>query len=579
MTLEEQKKRKQDLGQFFTPREVVEFIFDILKIQLDGEEKWKKGKHPSIIDPACGEGIFLKIALGKKITQPKYVFGVDIDKEVTKKWEEITLRKEFKSRAKLELHFIHQNGLLPLPKLRVRYKRGGLKEFDLVVGNPPYGGIGIGEDIESKPLKDTLLERYDIWRINRNGYRQAIEAELFEDTSKKIDSYKDKLQKFSIEILFLERFIQLTKPGGHIAIIIPDGILSNSNLDYVRKFITERVKVNVIVSLPRDTFKSVGTSAKTSILFMSKPKKDEKLTNDYRVFLASVEDLNNLANVYEYYKGVNQMNSTNKDLVKVINGPDGKEVAMVRVDKTLKEMMEESPSSRWSPAYWHPKYERLFYDLVTEKLGKFIVDIQGGGGGSHFSDFLGDQWDPKGKFAKYLHVGSIMETGIDWPAAKYINKQTYERLETKQLHINDILLSNKGTVGKSVVIVNDYGRIVVGDTRVIRVNNISPYFVCVYFKSNFGQLLNERYKSGVASEGTTVDQLNNFEIPLIDETIQKNIESEYKRMSEYHDRAMEAKAKGDEVSYKKNIEIAENMLKDLISRTEAVIRGEREDVV
>ena len=312
---------------------------------------------------------------------------------------------------------------------------------------------------------------------------------------------------------------------------------------------------------------------------MSKPKKDEKLTNNYRIFLASVEDLNNLANVYKYYKGANQMNSTNKDLVKVINGPDGKEVAMVRVDKTLKEMMEESPSSRWSPAYWHPKYERLFYDLATKKLGKFIVDIQGGGGGSHFSDFLGDQWDPKGKFAKYLHVGSIMETGVDWPAAKYIDKQTYERLETKQLHINDILLSNKGTVGKSVVIVNDYGRIVVGDTRVIRVNNISPYFVCAYFKSNFGQLLNERYKSGVASEGTTVDQLNNFEIPLIDETIQKNIESEYKRMSEYHDRAMEAKAKGDEVSYKKNIEIAENMLKDLISRTEAVIRGEREDVV
>ena len=50
-------------------------------------------------------------------------------------------------------------------------------------------------------------------------------------------------------------------------------------------------------------------------------------------------------------------------------------------------------------------------------------------------------------------------------------------------------------------------------------------------------------------------------------------------MSVYHDKAMEAKAKGDEAVYKRNIETAEKMLKDLISRTEAVIRSEKENVI
>ena len=71
-----------------------------------------------------------------------------------------------------------------------------------------------------------------------------------------------------IEVLFIERFIQLCKQDGWIAIIIPDGILANSNMHYVREFIADNTKVEAIISLPRDAFKHVGTSAKTSILFL-----------------------------------------------------------------------------------------------------------------------------------------------------------------------------------------------------------------------------------------------------------------------------------------------------------------------
>jgi type I restriction enzyme M protein len=102
-------------------------------------------------------------------------------------------------------------------------------------------------------------------------------------------------------VLFIERFIQLCKEGGWIAIIIPDGILANSNMHYVREFIAENTKVEAIVSLPRDAFKHVGTSAKTSILFLKKQRTEN---HKYPVFLASLNKMEEkgLKMISEQYK-------------------------------------------------------------------------------------------------------------------------------------------------------------------------------------------------------------------------------------------------------------------------------------
>lgn len=267
------------------------------------------------------------------------------------------------------------------------------------------------------------------------------------------------------------------------------------------------------------------------------------------------------------------------NLIQITKDQTGKEIVMVRVDKTLKQMMEEKPSSRWSANYWHPKFDNLFKNIKTRPLAEFIVDIQGGGGGSHFSDFLGDKWSTNEKYATYLHISSIIETGINWVDAKYIDERTYNRLKSKQLRTDDILLSNKGTVGKSVVVYRNFPKTVVGDTRVIRIKNLNPYYLCIFLKSYIGQMLSEKFKSGVASEGTTVDQLEEFPIPILKDSVQNNIESEYKKMSVYHDKAMDDKKRGDEMNLTKNLKIAEDILRELIIRTETVIRGEREDVV
>jgi len=646
----ETKQKKQDLGIFYTDQRIADFVFDILKIWKDKEEKesgrWESRKHfPSVIDPAVGEGVFLKAAIETGFTKTDYIFGLDIDEEVVKKWKQINLLKEFGGKEEdLEAHFFHQNGLDKIHweqhrnkyQHKLKQKDISVQQFDAVIGNPPYGGLGVydemktlataiwqaekvqkierqtlntlfGEEVEkvikhtetihqkislpSQKILDLLnlsesLLKFEMWKDKkyipqRISHKVKISGVDFNIENLLTFKEIEKLKSFSIEILFLERFIQLVKPGGWIAIIIPDGILTNSNSHYVREFVSERARVEAIVSLPRNAFKNVGTSAKTSILFLQKYKDQEKEQKDYPVFLASVDSLdeknfNFIKNTYQKYYNKNM---SKKNLVQTTTDEKGREIVMVRVDKTLKEMMKEKPASRWDPKYWHSKYDDLFLNLKTEKIGTYIKDVQGGGGGSHYSAFLGDKWDEKGKFATYLHISALMNTGLNWVDAKYIDEKTYNRLKTKQLQEDDILLSNKGTVGKSVVVPRTFLKTVVGDTRVIRVKEINPYYVCVYFKSFFGQALSERYKSGVASEGTTVDQLYEFDIPHLDESVQKNIESEYKKMSKYHDKAMEAKKKGNDAEYKKNIEIAEKMLKELIAKTEAVIRGERKDVI
>lgn len=375
------KKKKQDLGIFYTPQEVIRFIFNILntwKTKEDSETgRWNSRKHfPSVIDPAVGEGAFLKIACEMDFTQPEWIFGLDVDENAVKKWKEINLLKEFGGKNKdLEAHFFHQNGLEPIRwnqhKGKYKYKLKQIdiqnQQFDVVVGNPPYGGLGVYEDmkllqesisgsektqhiktqvldtlfgeqevrqmkvtetthkkinisqdrlIELKELSKALI-LYEIWKhpklwvhrvehnININGVNFNLKEVL---DQKEIE----RLKSFPIEILFLERFIQLAKPGGWIAVIIPDGILANSNSHYVREFVANKTKVEAIISLPRDTFKNAGTNAKTSILFLRKFKEKEKLDLNYRVFLASlkkikIENFQVLTNSYKKFYNDRQL--------------------------------------------------------------------------------------------------------------------------------------------------------------------------------------------------------------------------------------------------------------------------------
>jgi len=655
MEKHQEKKRKKDLGIFYTPPEVVEFIYDILNIWKVKEEKetgrWESRKRfPSVIDPACGEGTFLKKAIQSKFTKIPYIFGADIDIKAFESWSDISLSSEFKkSKANMRNFFFHQDGLSILKHFKHKYhyrgiKKDDLNQFDAVVGNPPYGGIGINQiemiselfwgnkknySVKKKHTIENLFgekkeieviyqdENISIPQIDRFRTEELkrlcqnlINSEIWQNKDKRnngklvnyckkingVDFYIDevpsldqvqKLKNFPIEILFLNRFIQLTKPGGWIAIIIPDGILTNSNSHFVREFVAERTRVEAIISLPRETFKQAGTNAKTSIMFLRKLKENEKPSQNYPVFLASVEKINkdNFQKIAEFYQKLYNlrgeiMNKTN--LVQITKDQNDEEVAMVRADKMLKEMMNEKPASRWDPEYWHVKFDDLFkgvnFDLLI--LEKYILP---GTEGITYGSTKPREWAQKGQGVKYIKSVNVRNTGIDivdifWtPEGGKLDGQQY------RVKVGDIIMnkSGTGTFGRLFVMAKDFGKIVVSqDTMRIRVNDVSPYYVAVYIQTELGKKQVDRLTAGVSGQvHIDFEDIKAIRIPFLSNNVQQSIESEYKKMSAFHDKAMEAKKNNNVTEYKKNIGIAEEMLKDLIARTEAVIRGERKDII
>lgn len=94
------------------------------------------------------------------------------------------------------------------------------------------------------------------------------------------------------EILFVERIWEFLKPGtGKAAIILPDGILTNSSLQYVRDFIIEKFQLLAVVSLPQCAFAHFGAGVKASIIFVRKRKENEKLEDTEAIFMAAPEQI------------------------------------------------------------------------------------------------------------------------------------------------------------------------------------------------------------------------------------------------------------------------------------------------
>ena len=608
------KKRKQDLGIFYTPQEVVDFIFDILNIWKNKEDKethrWQtrkpKAHYPSVIDPACGEGVFLKTAVTSGFTgyhpteKTPYVFGVDMDGDVVKRWEEISILNDlFKGKKdKMLDHFHQQDGLLELPDKVFNYKTGGLKEFDAVVGNPPYGGMGFSS-LKEKSIQESIsilehLKRFEILNYrkrkveNDNGQTPLWGGALWGTMPWGGSSYlpnNKEVESMPIEILFVDRFIQLAKPGGWIAIIIPDGILTNSNSHYVREFMSDKAKVEAIISLPRETFKSAGTSAKTSILFLRKLDKDEIHKKIYSVFLASAEKINQSAfneivNLYEKFYNSTGSNMDKSNSIQITSDQNKRETVMVRVDKTLKDLIDEKPQSRWDVKYWHPKYDVILNTLKNsnfplKNVGEFVQLITYG------STKPRDYSPVKNEGVKYIRSVNVLFTGLNESEIHWIKEGGRLDGEQYRVKFGDVVMNKcgTGTSGRSFCYLKQEKIVVSQHTMLIRLKNIDACYFVVFMDSVYGAGQFEKYDKGTSGQ-THVDfeDIKSVRIPLLPKPIQAKIRKEYSIVNDYHYKAMDARKTNNNKDFQNNLALAENKLHDLIKKVEELIEGKRNDI-
>ncbi len=264
-------------GQFFTPRNVVKMMVDILD----------PNDEDLIIDPACGSGGFLIEAL-------RHVWK-KLDAEGEKyHWSKSNLQEEKMEVALNRIRGIDKDYFLakvakaymaiigdgksgivcedslenpPNWNEKTRIKID-LDKFSVLLTNPPFGS--------KIPVRgEEKLKQFDLghkWKLN-----------------KKTDEWeKGKLKdKEAPQILFIERCLQLLKNGGRMAIVLPDGIYGNNQLGYIRKWLLERVRITAIIDVPTETFMP-NTPTKTTIMILQKLPKN-KIPNDYPIFMAVAE--------------------------------------------------------------------------------------------------------------------------------------------------------------------------------------------------------------------------------------------------------------------------------------------------
>jgi len=124
------------------------------------------------------------------------------------------------------------------------------------------------------------------------SYKEAqarVKAAINRPIASLFDLPKSDKSKIKTEILFIERCLDLLKPGGRMGIVLPEGVYNNPSLAYVRQFVEDRAYLKAVVSLSQETFISSGASVKASLLFLQKYTDEEKEQFDQTYATAKAE--------------------------------------------------------------------------------------------------------------------------------------------------------------------------------------------------------------------------------------------------------------------------------------------------
>lgn len=317
------KTFRGELGQFFTPRTIVNYMVEVLNV--------KEGDR--VCDPCCGSGGFLiktfehvqnqidqdihqqinllmnDLAISESERKHKinnlllecdktvngsryhklchdYFFGVDANARMART-SKMNMIMHGDGHVGVYLH----DGLLNV---------GGVYDnrFDIILINPPFGAH-VEKDMRITDSDVPTEEEKELYtKLFGSEYLERVYEPMKEYATKEYkDNTKGKriLELYDInnnntEILFIERCINLLKPGKRAGIVLPEGVLDNTALDRVRRFIEKQARILNITSIPADVFLSSGANIKPSLIFIQKYNENETPEEDYMLTVTKVAD-------------------------------------------------------------------------------------------------------------------------------------------------------------------------------------------------------------------------------------------------------------------------------------------------
>ena len=308
-----------DFGQYFTPRTIVKFIVNALPITNDS----------LVLDTSCGSGGFLLHAMDKVRRQAdeyfdkdtvvyynhwhnfaeKNLFGIEINEQIAR-----TAKMNMIIHDDGHTNVIATDGLLPIEDIKdeegnviqkgifSRTQNTGFTydRFDFIITNPPFGS-------SIKQTEQAYMHQYG-YALKGVDWLNPKSKETARDNQ-------------STEILFVEQCHRFLTEGGYLAIVIPDGVLANSGLQYVRDGIEEKFRIVSVVSMPQTAFQATGAGVKSSVLFLKKHTSEmtEKIQNQKTGLQDKIKEKNN------YLQQLQQIDKEKRQHIKDLKGFDNLE--------------------------------------------------------------------------------------------------------------------------------------------------------------------------------------------------------------------------------------------------------------
>ena len=287
-----------DRGEFFTPRNICTMAVKMLNPKI----------NEKILDPACGTGGFLIIAMKHVVDEIKklekkrwrdknnptnkeryelfrkistycseHVNGFDFNPSLVKAAKMNMVMNEDGSGSMFQVNSLEHPHKWSTELLKKnKLQNSDISKFDVVITNPPFG--------TKIPIDDpNILEQYDLahkWKKDEQG--NFVMRDVL-------------LKSVPPEILFIERCLQLLNDGGRMAIVLPDAILGAPGLEAVRYWILKNAKVIASIDLDKDTFQPKNGTQTSVLLLMKKTKEEIEIEErtgkslEYPVFMAMAD--------------------------------------------------------------------------------------------------------------------------------------------------------------------------------------------------------------------------------------------------------------------------------------------------
>lgn len=443
-------------GQYFTPRVAVNFLVEAIAPKA----------HETVIDPACGAGGFLA-----EVAEAHLRNGVQAEK-LTGLLRGIEKDEYLSNLALSRLGILtgHASKIINGDSLSLETQAGPIVDpeslrSDVVLTNPPFGAKIVA-------ASEAVQKKFELGHKHKQSNGEWLTLQELQTN-------------VSPQVLFVERIVDLVKPGGRVGMVLPESLISSKSHGYVVQYLKKHLNLQAIIGMPESLFKlsgKTGTHTKTVLVIAHKPQ-EGKSQNSEPVFMAEVKNVG---------KDSRGRSTSLNDLPVVLKRFQAGFKPSYKSDVHLGYWVpaEELSNDVLAPRYYDPEASSMMAPLkkthdfvrVGDLIRDKVLEIKTGDEVGRLAYGTGD--------IPFVRTSDISNWEIKFDPKHCVSEAVYEEYAKKQdIQDQDILMVRDGTylIGSTAIVTKYDTKIVyqshIMKIRVLKPSVITPHLLLALFSS------------------------------------------------------------------------------------------------